>query len=431
MKQLTTISKVAVLIIFGFLMSAASVKGQGKTNDGPYATVYSDTGGYLCDTLPWQLVFHDEFNGNAIDETKWYRFFPHTEHDPNQPNQPYAYIYTDRDLFARTHTTEINSTGESQVFRDENVVVSNGTVKFILKQDNPTWMGAKRPFSSGMLHSTNTYRFKKGTRFEIRCKLPNGRGLWPCFWAFGGEDGYNCSREIDAFEFRGDDNARMEMSLHKWLPGGRTNNYSDTHYGFIDHALFHTYAVEWDKDAVTWYVDSMIVNRIFRLASRIRYIPMLNIPIGRTTVNDCTYPAGAYKQFDWFPTDGQVNVITGLGTGGPKDVPLTDKYPKQMEVEYIRVYQRLPEEWLPPICALVGNDVVSTGQNSTFNLKEDFGAVTWSVSPNLNIVASSNTSITVSADAAAVDGDAYITVNFAKSSACGTAVSSKKLRVTK
>ncbi len=388
---------------FVLLVAAAfnvgQVKAQAQTNTGPYVAV-SYNGGNLCETLPWQLVFHDEFNGSAIDDNKWHKYYP------------YGANNSDNCLYCRTHTADVISNNESQVFKDENVVVSNGTVKFILKQDNPTWMGAQRPFSSGMLYSkANIYQFQKG-RFEIRCKLPSGPGLWPSFWLFGG------GREIDVFEFRYPRNQayKMEMSLHKWLPDNPTYDYSDTYYPNIDYSLaFHTFAVEWDKNVVTWYVDGVAVNQIFRLA----------FDISGRRVNNCVYSGGFYKQFDWFPTDGQCNVIAGLGTGGINDIDFNGSYPKQMEVDYIRVYQRSPEQWFPPLCSLNGSDVICTGQNSVFNLPEDFGSVNWSASPNLDLITSNNNSITVRPKPSVTSGDAYVTANFSQSSACGTTVATK------
>ncbi len=397
-------------IIFVLLVAATFNVGQVKAqreNTGT-ATIYNYVGGNMCDTLPWQLVFHDEFNGTTIDDNKWHKYYPY---GPNN---------SDDCLFCRTHTVDVISNNESQVFKDENVVVSNGTAKFILKQDNPTWKGAQRPFSSGMLYSkVNVYQFQRG-KFEIRCKLPSGSGLWPAFWLFGS------GREIDVFEFRYPRNRayKMEMSLHKWLPNNATNDYSDTYYPSIDYSLaFHTFAVEWDKNVVTWYVDGIVVNQIFRFTFD---------KSGRR-MNNCTYSAGFYKQFDWFPTDGQLNVIAGLGTGGTRDIPTNRRglYPKQMEVDYIRVYQRSPEQWFPPLCALSGNDVICTGQHSSFTLPEDFESVTWSASPNLDIITSNGHSITIRPKSAETDGDAYVTANFGLSSACGTTSATKNFWIGK
>lgn len=83
---------------FGFfaslLVSMITVKGQNQfpTGTGPAVTL-SWGGGNMCESTPWQLVFHDEFNGNTINNDKWSTFYP------------YDGSGGDNCLFCRTHNS--------------------------------------------------------------------------------------------------------------------------------------------------------------------------------------------------------------------------------------------------------------------------------------------------------------------------------------
>lgn len=399
MKKIKNLLHGTLLFGINFVLLSFYANGQ-STNSGPYTT-YGFAGGNMCETTPWQLVFHDEFNGNSIDANKWSTFYPYSE--------DISTCY-----FCRTHD-KITTNNESQVFKDENVIVSNGTVKLIIKNDNPIWLGHQKPFSSGMIYSKDYFAFQRG-KFEIRCKIPSGQGLWPAFWAYG-HTPLDYDREIDVFEFRRGSTNTFEMSLHKWLANeAGTNSYSDIYTGIDYSTAFHTFAIEWDKNVVTWYVDGNPVNRIFRLAYN---------TLGQR-MDNCVFNSGYYKQMDWFPINGKLNVIAGLGTEGGNNAPPTSgTYPKQMEIEYIRVYQREPEPAFSPICTVNGNDVICINQNSVFNVPEDFGTVTWTASPNLDIISSNNTSITIRPKSNVTYGSAWIKVDFNQQSACGSFSSTK------
>ncbi len=96
--------------------------------------------------------------------------------------------------------------------------------------------------------------------------MPRGQGMWPAFWMLGndiGQVGWPNSGEIDIMENVGFEPSTVHGTLHGpgysgsggiggaySLPGGQA---------FAD--AFHTFAIDWSPDAVTWSVDGNVYQR--------------------------------------------------------------------------------------------------------------------------------------------------------------------------
>lgn len=346
------------------------------------ATVYF-AGGNLCRTEPWKLVFHDEFNGSSLDNNKWFSYYPYGDNS------------SDNCSFCRTHDTQLTQ----QIYRDENVVVNNGTLKLIAKRERSTWMGVTKEFTSGVINSKqifNTY-----TKYETRCKIPSGMGFWSAFWIFG------WSTEIDVFEMSGHEPDKIHMAIHKWNPNNHTAG-SWNHTGVDYSQAFHTYAVEYDPFFVNFFVDGNLIKKVNR------YFIAAGNP-----VTTCNAPPGVYIQEPVYPRFGnEVQVIAGLGIGtdqapfGIKSPNTATVFPNQMEVDWIRVYQRTPQASLTDLCGargIEGNSLLCAGQQLTYNftgVRTD--VVTWRTSANLQIVSQTDYSVTVKPINATINGEAWI-----------------------
>lgn len=279
------------------------------------------TGGNICPTEKWKLVFHDEFDGNEVNTDKWYTYFPY---GPNN---------TDQCGFCRTHDGSISQ----QIFKDENLVLNNGILKIVVKEEYAEWFGESRNYTSGNINSKQ--EFTTYTKYEIRCKIPSGVGFWPAFWVFG------WSTEIDVFEFGGDEPNKPTSTLWKYLPNGERIKTSQSFEGEDYSHGFHTFAIEYDPWFVTFYVDG---DEKYRFS---RYFTLDGYP-----VLVCNIPPGTYLQQPAYPRWGDhVQVIAGVGVS-VNDGPFTDApnentvFPNEMEVDYIRVYQRSPQPYLSDLC---------------------------------------------------------------------------------
>ena len=140
--------------------------------------------------------------------------------------------------------------------------------------------------------------------FEIRAKLPKGRGVWPAFW-LGETGGKETSVEIDVFEFYGHAPNAFGSSVHLWRKHGESPSRTQVTYvepGSLNDQ-FHTYGVLVSPKTITIYLD-------------------------RRAVQVFTTPPELHDSF---------GVLADLALGGGWPIDRTPD-PSVMQIDYIRVY---------------------------------------------------------------------------------------------
>ncbi|MDR0971581.1 MAG: glycoside hydrolase family 16 protein [Bacteroidales bacterium] len=302
-----------------------------KLCDNGYSPIETVTQSMPCDYNPYMIIFEDNFDGNSLDESKW---------------DILGGVIRDFD-FEMT---------KAFLTRD-NVVVEDGLLKLITKRENltnvlhytETWEEEDMvyddfEFTSGEIISKA--RFPINGRFEARIKIPSTQGLWPAFWMFHGildsETGdYTEYSEIDIFEVLNRTNTDKEYTTNIWhVYNGEDRIDCQRNHGnaFID-GNFHIFTLTWDEDKIEYYVDSTLIRRTpyytsMSRASRIaRYCGQINQGIG-------------YYKTKAFPREA-MHILFGIAVmhtdtiGSYYITPYpTTPFPAQMEVDYVRVYQR-------------------------------------------------------------------------------------------
>ncbi|MFJ3082848.1 family 16 glycosylhydrolase [Streptomyces halstedii] len=188
------------------------------------------------------VVFADEFDGpagSAVDGGKW-----QTETGDNVDN----------------HERQYYTPGT-----DNAVLDGEGHLVITARKENPgnyqCWYGTCE-YTSSRLNTAGRFTQTYG-HVEARMKIPRGQGIWPAFWMLGadiGDVGWPESGEIDVMENVGFEPGTVHGTLHGpgysgaggigagyTLPGGAA---------FADD--FHTFAVDWAPDSVTWSVDGTV-----------------------------------------------------------------------------------------------------------------------------------------------------------------------------
>jgi beta-glucanase (GH16 family) len=176
-------------------------------------------------------------------------------------------------------------------------------------------------FTSAMLSLKQKFLYG---HFEIRCKIPfNGQKLFPAFWLWDGDG--PAYREIDIFEFEDPSTPnRLLMHIHiaQALDFGRiqdpNDHYQRNHYA-ADLILdwlditgdFHTYAVRWLPNSVSWLVDGVPVRTL----------------------------AGHSPAFD-------MNLLINLAIADWRPPPSPTDLPASFEIDYVKIYQSTGLEFL-------------------------------------------------------------------------------------
>jgi len=97
-------------------------------------------------------------------------------------------------------------------------------------------------------------------RFEARAKSSLGQGVWPAFWLLGAniEDRpWPGCGEIDVMELKGQNEDTLWGTLH----GPNGSNGSTTTLD-TSQTEWHTYAIDWTPNSVTWYVDGVQYHKV-------------------------------------------------------------------------------------------------------------------------------------------------------------------------
>lgn len=243
----------------------------------------------------WQLVWHDEFNGQSIDLSKW-------EHEVNAQG---------------------GGNNELQYYtaRPENSFVRDGTLVIRALQENYTGPEGTRQYTSARMRTRNKGDWKYG-RFDIRAKLPRGQGMWPAIWMLPTDwvyGGWAASGEIDIMELLGQDTKTVYGTLHyggAWPANVHTGTSFKLAQGDFS-AEFHTFRLEWEPNEFRWYVD----DKLYQTQTKWH-------------TQGQAYPA---------PFDQRFHLLLNVAVGGnwPGNPDTTTIFPQTMMVDYVRVYRRL------------------------------------------------------------------------------------------
>jgi beta-glucanase (GH16 family) len=241
----------------------------------------------------YELVWSDEFSGTQINAANW------THQVMGDGGNNESQYYTARPVNSR---------------------VENGVLIIQANKEDYFAEGRTFHYTSARLRTAGKQDFLYG-KLEARIKIPKGQGIWPAFWMMPTDNiygGWAASGEIDIMESIGQADA-IYGTLH--YGGSWPNNTSaggSYSNGQTDYSQdFHVYGIEWEPNVFRWYLDGQLYYT-------------------RTSwwSSGGAYPAPFNQRFHFL-----LNVAVGGNWPGYPDA--TTIFPQQMQVDYVRVYQKI------------------------------------------------------------------------------------------
>jgi beta-glucanase (GH16 family) len=273
----------------------------------------------------WTLLWSDEFDGPAIDAAKW-GFDADCWGGGNDERQCYT-------TSARNAAIE---DGKLVITARKEPATGPALPPAMARTAARPDAQVTREFSSARLTTRGKAAWRFG-RIEVRARLPQGQGTWPAIWMLPESDLYGswaASGEIDILE-------AVNLGVPcRTCPGGRENTILGTlHFGgkWPDNKQagaevpfppvldgdFHSYAIEWHPDRIVWLVDGKAY--------------------AERPARDWSTTGSETKGA---PFDQPFHLILNLAIGGKlpegRGVGGVDPggYPKRMEIDWVRVWQK-------------------------------------------------------------------------------------------
>ena len=135
----------------------------------------------------------------------------------------------------------------------DNVRFINGKLHLIIDKDPTKANGIK--YSGGEFRSIGFYGYG---RYSVRMKTMKNDGVVWSFFTYTGPTDNNPWDEID-IEILGRDTTKVQFNYFRDGKGEHEYLYD---LGFDSADDFHTYAFEWHKDKIIWFVDDKAVHEV-------------------------------------------------------------------------------------------------------------------------------------------------------------------------
>lgn len=243
----------------------------------------------------YELVWHDEFDGEKLSLQDWNR---EVRREGWTNNELQAYRADEANIF----------------LRDGKLVLK--AIKYVNEY-------GKDAYTSGKVQTLDKHNFLYG-KICVSAKVPEGQGLWPAIWMMPTRDNYGSwplGGEIDIMEVLGHNADTTYGTIHFGNPHAQRQGIYTLTDGSTFADSFHEFSVEWEPGVFRFYVDGVLYFTVSDWYSK----------VGSVTRD---YPAPFNQEFYL-----QLNLAVGGNWPGNPD-ETTDFDKAEFEIDYVRVYQK-------------------------------------------------------------------------------------------
>jgi beta-glucanase (GH16 family) len=225
---------------------------------------------------------------------------------------------------------------ELQWYQSENVTCKDGRLLIEGKKvdfQNPNYVAnsnnwkenrEKVNYTAASITTEGKKIWKFG-RFEIRARIDTAMGSWPAIWLLGMNQEWPSCGEIDMLEFYRPENVPSILANVACGNSGRWNAKWNSSKKPLAYFLqtdkdwprkYHIWRMDWNKDSINLYVDDSLLNT--------------------TLLSEMINPNGTNPFLQ--PQYLLLNLALGSNGGDPSQ----SNFPITFEVDYVRVYQQVP-----------------------------------------------------------------------------------------
>ncbi|OWR27103.1 licheninase [Saccharibacillus sp. O23] len=254
-------------------------------------------------TIPdeqWQMVWNDEFDGSAVDASKW-----------------------------TVQDTELVYNNELQYYSPDNTRIAKDGSRSVLQIEAKKQQKGSKNYTSGKLITKEKGDWTYG-KVVVRAKLPTQQGMWPAIWMMPTDEahygGWPASGEIDIMELiggAGKDHETYSTIHYDSVKADGSHGHDQGKFtlpqgeSFADD--YHDFQVEWLPGMIRFYVDGKLHHQINNWQTTAAGQP-----------ESYTFPA---------PFDRPFYLILNLAVGGDwPGAPDSAFVSEQMNVDFVRVY---------------------------------------------------------------------------------------------
>lgn len=249
----------------------------------------------------YKLVWNDEFLINGTPDEKNWNY--ETGFVRNQESQ----WYQKENAFCKDGFLIIEARNEN---RANPIFVSKTDKDWRKNRDSIK-------VTSSCLITQGKHSWKYG-RFEMRAKIPVGKGMWPAFWTLGVEGNWPSNGEIDIMEYYSGKilaNAAWKSNTGNTAWDSKTVALTDFKKDWANQ--FHIWRMDWDEHSIKLFVDNQLLNETSI----------------KETIQNPNQKIIPFQQ----PHYLLVNLAVGGMNGGEFT---TASLPSKYIIDYIRVYQK-------------------------------------------------------------------------------------------
>ena len=160
---------------------------------------------------------------------------------------------------------------ELQWYQPDNATVKNGIMTIAAQKvhiANPNYVAGSTDwktnrqfydYTSTSMTTSGKHAFMYG-RFEIRARIDTRQGSWPAFWILGSGTSWPQSGEVDIMEYYAN-----KVLANVCTPMGSNCGWDSiaqqlSSLGSTWSSNFHVWAMEWDAQKISLYLDDKLVN---------------------------------------------------------------------------------------------------------------------------------------------------------------------------